>query len=147
MSQRMTAGDIVAGGFDAGIHFGEYIDNDMIAVRVSPDQRPAIVGWPAYFKSHQSRNHHATCPAHRCINFRHGSAGVYRWEFEKGRKSFSGGVEGPLVVDDLEIVIRAAMHGVGLAFISDDDAAPHLASGALVACYRIGASRTLDSRF
>ena len=71
-------------------------------------------------------------PSHRCINFRHGSAGVYRWEFEKARKSLSVGVDGPLIVDDLEMVIRAAIDGVGLAFMSEDDASPHLASGALV---------------
>src|SRR5690349_20222823 len=71
--------DIVAGGFDAGIHFGEFIEKDMIAVRVSPDQRPAIVGSPAYFKSHARPKSPRDLPGHRCINFRHGSAGVYRW--------------------------------------------------------------------
>jgi len=124
--------DIVAGGFDAGIHFGEYIEKDMIAVRVSPDQRPAIVGSPEYFKLRPGPKSPRDLPSHRCINFRHGSAGVYRWEFEKGRKSLSIGVEGPLIVDDLDMVIRAALDGVGLAFMSEDDAAPHLASGALV---------------
>lgn len=124
--------DIVAGGFDAGIHFGEYIEKDMIAVRVSRDHRPAIVGSPAYFKSHARPKSPRDLPSHRCINFRHGSAGVYRWEFEKGKKSVSVGVDGPLIVDDLEMVIRAAIDGVGLAFLSEDDAAPYLASGALV---------------
>jgi len=124
--------DIVAGGFDAGIHFGEFIEKDMIAVRVSPDQRPAIVGSPGYFKSHPLPKSPRDLPKHRCINFRHGSAGVYRWEFEKGRKSLSVGVEGPLIVDDLDLVIRAALDGVGLAFMSEDDAIPHLRSGALV---------------
>jgi DNA-binding transcriptional LysR family regulator len=124
--------DIVAGGFDAGIHFGEYIEKDMIAVRVSPDLRPAIVGSPGYFESHPRPKSPRDLPGHRCINFRHGSAGIYRWEFEKGRKSLSIGVDGPLIADDLEIVIRAAIDGVGLAFMSEDDAAPHLASGALV---------------
>src|SRR4051812_13449488 len=121
--------DIVAGGFDAGIHFGEYIEKDMIAIRVSPDHRPAIVGSPGYFKSHPKPKSPRDLPSHRCINFRHGSAGVYRWEFEKGKKSLSVGVDGPLIVDDLEMVIRAAIDGVGLAFMSEDDAAPHLASG------------------
>ena len=124
--------DIVAGGFDAGIHFGEYIEKDMIAVRVSADHRPAIVGSPGYFESHPKPKSPRDLVSHRCINFRHGSAGVYRWEFEKGRKSLSVGVDGPLIVDDLEMVVRAAMDGVGLAFLSEDDAAPHLASGALV---------------
>jgi DNA-binding transcriptional LysR family regulator len=124
--------DIVAGGFDAGIQFGEYIEKDMIAVRVSPDQKPAIVGSPDYLKSHPKPKSPRDLTSHRCINFRHGSAGVYRWEFEKGKKCLSVAVDGPLIVDDLEIVIRAAIDGVGLAFMSDDDAAAHLASGALV---------------
>ena len=124
--------DIVAGGFDAGIHFGEYIEKDMIAVRVSPDHRPAIVGAPGYFMSHPRPKTPGDLTTHRCVNFRHGSAGVYRWEFEKGRKSLSVGVDGPLIVDDLEMVVRAAIDWVGLAFMSEDDAAPHLASGTLV---------------
>jgi len=124
--------DIVAGGFDAGIHFGEYIEKDMIAVRVSPDQRPAIVGSPSYFESHAKPRSPRDLIRHRCINFRHGSAGVYRWEFEKGRKSLSVAVNGPLIVDDLELVISAALDGVGLAYMSQEHGAEHLASGALV---------------
>ena len=92
--------DIVAAGFDAGIHFGEYIEKDMIAVRVSPDHRPAIVGSPDYFHSHGKPKSPRDLLRHRCINFRHGDAGVYRWEFEKGKKSLSVAVSGPLIVDD-----------------------------------------------
>jgi DNA-binding transcriptional LysR family regulator len=124
--------DIVAGGFDAGIHFGEYIEKDMIAIRVSQDQRPAIVGSPAYFESHAKPRSPRDLIRHRCINFRHGSAGVYRWQFEKGRKSLSVAVNGPLIVDDLELVISAALDGVGLAYMSEEHGAEHLASGALV---------------
>jgi DNA-binding transcriptional LysR family regulator len=124
--------DIVASGFDAGIHFGEYIEKDMIAVRVSQDQRPAIVGSPGYFKTHPRPKLPRDLVNHRCINFRHGSAGLYRWEFEKGKKSLSVSVNGPLIVDDLEIVTRAAIDGVGLAFMSDEHAAPYFATGALV---------------
>jgi DNA-binding transcriptional LysR family regulator len=124
--------DIVAGGFDAGIHFGEYIEKDMIAVRVSPDQRPAIVGSPSYFESHPRPKSPRDLIKHQCINFRHGSAGLYRWEFEKGKKSLSVAVYGPLIVDDVALVIAAAIDGVGLAFLGEDLAAPHLASGALL---------------
>jgi DNA-binding transcriptional LysR family regulator len=81
--------DIVADGFDAGIHFGEYIEKDMVAVRVSPDHRPAIVGSPAYLEAHTRPKAPGDLLQHRCINFRHGSAGLYRWEFQKGRKSLS----------------------------------------------------------
>jgi DNA-binding transcriptional LysR family regulator len=124
--------DIVAGGFDAGIHFGEYIQKDMVAVRVSKDHRAAIVGTPSYFKSHPKPKTPHDLLQHRCINFRHGSAGVYRWEFEKGKKSLSVAVNGPLIVDDVETLIRAAIDGIGLAFVSDERVAPQLASGELI---------------
>ncbi|HEX3744451.1 MAG TPA: LysR family transcriptional regulator [Bryobacteraceae bacterium] len=124
--------DIVAGGFDAGIHFGEYIQKDMIAVRVSKDHRAAIVGAPEYFDSHPRPKTPHDLLQHRCINFRHGSAGLYRWEFDKGKKSLSVAVNGPLIVDDVEILIRAAMDGIGLAFVSDERVASQLASGELI---------------
>ena len=124
--------DIVADGFDAGIHFGEYIAKDMIAVRVSPDHRPAIVGSPEYFKSHPKPKEPRDLLQHSCINFRHGTAGLYRWEFEKGKKELSVAVSGPLIVDDLELVFRGALDGVGLAFVSEHDAAPYLGEGRLV---------------
>jgi DNA-binding transcriptional LysR family regulator len=124
--------DIVAGGFDAGIHFGEYIQKDMIAVRVSKDHRAAIVGAPGYFKSHPKPKTPHDLLKHRCINFRHGTAGLYRWEFDKGKKSLSVSVNGPLIVDDVETLIRAAIDGVGLAFVSDERVIPQLESGELV---------------
>ena len=124
--------DIVAGGFDAGVHFGEYIEKDMIAVRVSADLQPVIVGSPRYLKSHGRPKLPRDLLRHRCINFRHGDAGLYRWEFEKGKKSLSVAVGGPLIVDDLDLVIRAALDDVGLAYMAEDNAAHHLASGALV---------------
>ena len=124
--------DIVAGGFDAGIHFGEYIQKDMIAVRVSSDHRAAIVGSPAYFDTHTRPKVPRDLLHHHCINFRHGSAGLYRWEFEKGRKSLSVAVTGSLIVDDLELIIRGAAEGVGLAFVADQEIATELADGSLV---------------
>jgi DNA-binding transcriptional LysR family regulator len=124
--------DIVAGGFDAGIHFGEYIQKDMIAVRVSKDHRAAIIGSPEYFKSHPKPKTPHDLLKHRCINFRHGSAGLYRWEFDKGKKSLSVAVNGPLIVDDVETLVRAAIDGVGLAFASDERVAAELASGELI---------------
>lgn len=124
--------DIVAGGFDAGIHFGEYIEKDMIAVRVSEDHRAAIVGSPSYFASHPTPKSPHDLLSHKCINFRHGSAGLYRWEFDKGKKSLSVAVNGPLIVDDVETLVRAAIDGVGLAFVSDERVAAQLASGELI---------------
>src|SRR5216683_670260 len=124
--------DLVAGHFDAGIHLGEFIERDMIAVRVSPDQRAAIVGSPSYFAAHARPKSPRDLTGHTCLNFRHGSAGLYRWEFDTGRQSLAVAVNGPLIVDDAEILIRAAVDGVGLAFMLDAQAAPHLASDALI---------------
>jgi DNA-binding transcriptional LysR family regulator len=124
--------DIVADHFDAGIHFGEYIQKDMIAVRVSPDHRPAIIASPEYLRSRPKPTLPRDLLKHRCINFRHGSAGIYRWEFQKGRKSMSIAVNGTLIVEDEELVLRAALDGVGFAFISEHKIASHLAAGSLV---------------
>src|SRR6266542_1184714 len=108
--------DLVAGRFDAGIHLGEFIERDMIAVRVSPDQRAAIVGSPRYFESHPKPDSPHDLTHHRCLNFRHGSDGVYRWEFDKGTQSLAVAVQGPVIVDDVELMVQAAIDGVGLAF-------------------------------
>jgi DNA-binding transcriptional LysR family regulator len=124
--------DIVACGFDAGVHFGEYIQKDMIAVRVSKDHRAAIVGAPSYFKLHPKPKTPHDLLSHKCINFRHGSAGMYRWEFEKGKKSVSVAVTGPLIVDDVENLVRAAIDGIGLAFISDERVEQQLERGELI---------------
>jgi DNA-binding transcriptional LysR family regulator len=124
--------DLVAGRFDAGIHLGEFIERDMIAVRVSRDQRAAIVGSPRYFESHPKPTSPRDLPEHRCINIRMGSAGVYRWEFNKGDESLVVNTSGPLIVDDMDMTIQAAIDGIGLAFSLEDYVAPQLASGALV---------------
>jgi DNA-binding transcriptional LysR family regulator len=124
--------DLVALHFDAGIHLGEFIERDKIAVRVSLDQRSAIVGSPRYFASHARPESPRDLTHHTCLNFRHGSAGVYRWVLVNGHLSLAVAVTGPLIVDDAEIMIRAAVDGVGLAFMLEAQAAPHLASGALV---------------
>ena len=125
--------DIVAAGFDAGVQFGEYIQKDMVAVRVSTDIRAAIVGAPEYFKFHPQPKTPPDLRTHRCINFRHGSSGgVYRWEFDKGRRSLVVSVNGPLIVDDVGVMLRATLDGVGLAFVAEDRVTEHLARGALV---------------
>jgi DNA-binding transcriptional LysR family regulator len=124
--------DLVAGGYDAGIQYGEFIERDMVAVRVSPDHRPAIVGSPAYFDSRPRPRSPRDLLQHRCINFRHSHDEIYRWEFDKGTQSVTVAVNGPLIVDDAELVVRAALDGVGLAYLSEDRAAPHLDTGALV---------------
>ena len=124
--------DLVAAGFDAGIHLGEFIQRDMVAVRVSREHRLAIVGSPRYFESHPKPKSPHDLTHHRCINLRMGTAGIYRWEFEKQNQPLTVAVSGPLVVNDAEIMVRAAADGVGLAFTFEQHVAPYLASGALV---------------
>ena len=124
--------ELVAAGFDAGIHLGESIQRDMVAVRVSRDQRLAVVGSPTYFAAHPPPNSPHDLPAHRCINLRGGSAGPYRWEFEKDGESLVVDVNGPLIVDDADLMIRAAVDGLGLTFSFEEYIAPLIESGALV---------------
>jgi DNA-binding transcriptional LysR family regulator len=124
--------DIVAEGFDAGIHFGEFIEKDMIAVRVSPDSKPAIVGAPAYFKRHSKPKEPRDLLQHSCIHFRPGPTELYRWEFEKGRKELSVAVHGPLIVDDSDLVVEGALQGLGLAYVAEHEVVHHFAQGKLV---------------
>jgi DNA-binding transcriptional LysR family regulator len=123
--------DIVAGGFDAGIHFGDYIAQDMVAVRVSPDQRHAIVGSPEYFKSFPIPKSPRDLLNQRCISFRHGADEIYRWELEKDEESVNVGVSGSLILDDEDLSVRAALDGAGLAMVSEEKVAVHISSGAL----------------
>ncbi len=88
-----------------------------------------IVGSPEYFESHLRPETPHDLLRHRCINFRHGSGRVYRWELDKDEKSVAVSVNGALIVDDVELLIRAAVDGVGLAFVSESHAEPYLAAG------------------
>ena len=124
--------ELVAAGFDAGIHLGESIQRDMVAVRVSRDHRLAVVGSPNYFESHPKPNSPHDLPNHPCINLRGGSVRPYRWEFEKDGEALVVDVSGPLIVDDADLMIRAAIDGLGLTFSFEEYVAPQIASGALV---------------
>lgn len=125
--------DLVSGRFDAGIHLGEFIQRDMVAVRVTGEQRAAIVAAPSYFKSHPKPKTPRDLTAHRCIRYRMGPDGpVYRWEFEKRGKPITVSVSGPVIVNDAEFMIRAALDGVGLVFSLEPYVADHIARGRLV---------------
>lgn len=124
--------DLVAAGFDAAIHFGEYIAQDMVAVRVSGDIQHAIVGAPSYFESHSTPMSPRDLLNHRCINFRHRGESIYKWELDKGDESVAIAVSGSLVLDDEDLVIQAALDGGGLALVADNRATPHLSDGTLI---------------
>lgn len=127
-----TRVDLVSAGFDAGIQFGEYIAQDMVAVRVSPDLRPAIVSSPAYFDSRPKPTTPRDLLHHQCIRFRHRGESEYKWELDKGDQSLAIAISGSLLLDDVDLVIQAALDGAGLAWVAEDRITEHLANGALV---------------
>jgi DNA-binding transcriptional LysR family regulator len=125
--------DLIAARFDAGIHLGEFLQRDMVAVKVSAEQRAAIVAAPSYFDSHPKPKTPRDLTAHRCIRYRMGAGGpVYRWEFEKRGKPVTVSVSGPLIVNDVEVTLRAALDGLGLAFLFEERAAELIARRKLV---------------
>jgi DNA-binding transcriptional LysR family regulator len=123
--------DLVAGGFDAGIQLGEYVERDMVAVRVSPDQRAAIVGAPSYFARHPAPETPRDLTTHRCVNFQRRTTGLYRWEFEKDGRALSVAVDGSLTVDSADLLLRAALDGVGLIYGFEAHVRPYIEQGLL----------------
>lgn len=125
--------DIVADGFDAGVRLGEQVAKDMIAVRIGPDMRMAVVGSPAYFQKHKRPRTPQDLTAHSCINMRlptHG--GLFPWEFEKGDRALKVRVDGQLVFNTIRPRLASALEGLGLGYMPEDVAAPHIASGELI---------------
>ena len=132
-SEDDTRSDLVAGRFDAGIHLGEFLQRDMVAVKVTGQQRAAVVAAPEYFGSHPKPKTPRDLTAHRCLRYRMGPDGpVYRWEFEKRGKPVTVSVSGPLIVSDADFMIRAARDGVGLAYTLEDYVSEHISRGELV---------------
>lgn len=123
--------DIVADGYDAGVQLGEYIQRDMIAVRVTREMRLAVVGSPEYFKTNPIPKHPQELKDHSCIGFRF-TKGLYRWEFEKGRKALTVSPQGPASFDDPDLVIQAVLEGVGIGTSMEDNLALLLNKGRLV---------------
>ncbi len=124
--------DIVAQRFDAGVRSGEQVAKDMIAVRIGPDMRMAVVGAPSYFRKRSEPKKPQDLIGHTCINLRlptHG--GLYAWEFEKGARELKVRVEGQLVFNGPLQTLNAALAGFGLAYVPEELARPHLAKGRL----------------
>ena len=124
--------DIVAQRFDAGVRAGEQVAKDMIAVRIGPAMRMAVVGAPSYFRRRSEPKRPQDLIGHDCINLRlstHG--GLYAWEFEKGGRELKVRVEGQLIFNGTFQMLNAALAGFGLAYVPEDLAQPHLAKGRL----------------
>jgi DNA-binding transcriptional LysR family regulator len=128
-----TLTDLVAGRYDAGIRFGEQVAKDMTAVRIGPDMRMAVVGAPDYFARRPRPKVPQDLTEHACVNMRlptHGS--LYAWELQKGKRELRVHVEGPLVFNYAPLLLRAALAGLGLACVFEDQVQEHLAEGRLV---------------
>jgi DNA-binding transcriptional LysR family regulator len=125
--------DIVAERYDAGIRLGEQVAKDMIAVRIGPDMRMAVVGSPAYFASRKRPKTPQDLTAHDCINLRLPTyGGLYAWEFEKGGRELKVRVEGQLVFNNIALRLGAVLAGLGLTYLPEDQVQAHLAAGRLV---------------
>ena len=124
--------NIVTEGYDAGVRSGEQVAKDMIAVRIGPDLRMAVVGTPSYFRQRPEPRKPQDLIGHNCINLRlpsHG--GLYAWEFEKGGRELKVRVEGQMTFNSATQMLNAALAGYGLAYVPEGMVQPHLAKGRL----------------
>jgi len=122
--------DIVAERYDAGIRLGEQVAKDMIAVRIGPDLRMAVVGAPAYFKRHPPPKKPQDLTAHACINIRLPTrGGIYAWEFEKRGRGLKVRVDGQLVFNNIGLRLNAVSAGLGLAYLPEDQVRKQKADG------------------
>ncbi|SDR46029.1 DNA-binding transcriptional regulator, LysR family [Rhizobiales bacterium GAS113] len=125
--------DIVAERYDAGVRLGEQVAKDMIAVRIGPDMRMAVVGTPSYFAKRKRPKAPQDLTAHDCINLRLPTyGGLYAWEFEKGGRELKVRVEGQLVFNNIALRLSAVLAGLGLAYLPEEQVQTHLAEGRLV---------------
>lgn len=125
--------DIVAERYDAGVRLGEQVAKDMIAVRIGPDMRMAVVGSPDYFARRGQPRTPQDLTAHDCINLRLPTyGGLYAWEFEKDGREVKVRVEGRLVFNNIALRMNAALSGLGLAYLPDDQAQAQISAGRLV---------------
>lgn len=125
--------DVVAGGFDAAIRPGEVIERDMVAVKVGREHRQIAVAAPAYVQRHGMPATPRDLHAHSCVRWRWaGRPTPYNWEFCEDGTWFEVAVEGPLIANCRSMMLRAALDGVGIAFLTDLEVAEHVAAGRLV---------------
>lgn len=125
--------DIAAERFDAGVRLGEQVAKDMIAVRIGPDVRFAVVGAKSYFAERQPPMAPQELTSHTCINLRLPTyGGLWAWDFERDGRELKVRVEGRIVLNGIFQVLDAALEGFGLAYVPEDIAAPHLKNGRLL---------------
>lgn len=124
--------DIVSERYDAGVRVGEQIEKDMIAVRIGPDMRMAVVAAPHYFQTHSPIRTPRDLTEHRCINLRLPTrGGLYAWEFEKEGREVTVRVDGQLILNGTPQMLHAALEGLGVAYVPEDLAQPSIEDGRL----------------
>ena len=124
--------DIAAQGFDAGVRSGSQVDKDMVAVRIAPDLRLATAASPAYLEGRQRPARPQDLTEHRCINLRlptHG--GLYPWEFEKDGEAVQVRVDGQATFNNTQLMLQAALDGIGICCVPLDLLQPHFEAGRL----------------
>lgn len=125
--------DIVSGKYDAGVRLGERLDQDMIAVSISPKLRMAAFAAPAYLERHGTPQTPYDLAGHNCISLRMAtSGGLYAWEFERDGKELRVKTEGQLVFNDPDLIVAAALAGRGIAFTVEGHVARHFSDGSLI---------------
>ena len=124
--------DVVAGGFDAGVRFGNRLEADMVSRPVGPNMRSVVVGSPAFFERHAAPRKPEDLHGIPCIRHRFPSGSMYRWEFERGAITQEIDVSGPLTLGDVSLMIGPALQGVGLAYVFEDMVSGYPADGRLI---------------
>src|ERR1700722_3392030 len=124
--------DIVADGFDAGVRLGEMVPRDMILIPIGKTQRHVVVAAPSYFTTRTQPRSPSDLKEYDCVRYRLAGGSIYRWEFEKRRQILSVDITGPLTLESARLVVRAALEGAGLAYVSEWSARKALAEGRLV---------------
>jgi DNA-binding transcriptional LysR family regulator len=124
--------DIVAGGFDAGVRFGNRLEADMVSLPIGPNMRSMVVGSPSFFERHAPPQKPEDLHGVPCIRHRFPSGSMYRWEFERGGITQEIEVSGPLTLGDVSLMVGPALQGVGLAYVFEDMVTGHLADGRLI---------------
>lgn len=126
--------DIAKEGFDAGIRLGDQVEKDMVAVRIGPELRMLVVAAPSYLERHSAPTSPRELTEHRCINLRLPTlGGFYAWELSQDDRPLNVRVDGPMTCNDPDVIIAAALEGVGLACLPDDMLQDYLEAGTLVA--------------
>ncbi|MGX8011328.1 LysR family transcriptional regulator [Mesorhizobium sp. ORM8.1] len=125
--------DIIAERFDAGIRLGEKLEQDMVAVSVGPQLRMAVVASPSYLDRHPAPQTPQDLTGHRCVNYRMMASGqTYAWEFEQDDRSLDIKVTGSLTFNEPELMLEAALDGLGMAYVLQEQARAYIAAGRLI---------------